>query len=105
MTNSIVKEFFLYLIWIDIFTSGSQRNIQSSGGTFRSRLGSYADVLRTVVMQQIIDSGGSLNGLELEEIEVFIHNVTPPISVTIDYLHHISIAILGRIFYTHYVGL
>ncbi|EFO28334.2 hypothetical protein LOAG_00153 [Loa loa] len=52
----------------------SRRNIQSNGGGFRSRLGSYADVLRTVVMQQIIDSGGSLNGLELEEIEDDIYD-------------------------------
>ncbi|KAM3726185.1 E3 ubiquitin-protein ligase [Dirofilaria immitis] len=56
-------------------TSGTQsaacarRNMQINGSSFRSRLGSYADVLRTVVMQQIIDSSGSLNGLELEEIE------------------------------------
>uniref|UniRef100_A0A158Q903 E3 ubiquitin-protein ligase n=1 Tax=Elaeophora elaphi TaxID=1147741 RepID=A0A158Q903_9BILA len=53
---------------------GSRHSMQSSGGSFRSRLGSYADVLRTVVMQQIIDSGGSLNGLELEEIEDDIYD-------------------------------
>ncbi|EJW85351.1 hypothetical protein WUBG_03736 [Wuchereria bancrofti] len=52
----------------------SRRSMQNSGGNFRSRLGSYADVLRTVVMQQIIDSGGSLNGLELEEIEDDIYD-------------------------------
>lgn len=50
--------------------------MQSTGGSFRSRLGSYADVLRTVVMQQIVDAGGSLNGLELEEIEVCIQCIT-----------------------------
>ncbi|MCP9265968.1 HECD1 [Dirofilaria immitis] len=49
--------------------SSARRNMQINGSSFRSRLGSYADVLRTVVMQQIIDSSGSLNGLELEEIE------------------------------------
>ncbi|CAG9534153.1 unnamed protein product [Cercopithifilaria johnstoni] len=52
----------------------SRRSMQSSGGSFRSRLGSYADVLRTVVMQQILDSSGSLNGLELEEIEDDIYD-------------------------------
>lgn len=45
------------------------RNVQSAGGGIRSRLGSYADVLRTM-MQQVIDSGASLNALELEELEV-----------------------------------
>ncbi|VDN02850.1 unnamed protein product [Thelazia callipaeda] len=47
--------------------SGSRRNIQE--GCLRSRLGSYADILRTVVMQQIIDSGGSVNSVELEDVE------------------------------------
>ncbi|KAL3982231.1 HECT-domain (ubiquitin-transferase) family protein [Acanthocheilonema viteae] len=52
----------------------SRRSTQGSGGSFRSRLGSYADVLRSVVMQQILDSGGSMNGLELEEIEDDIYD-------------------------------
>ncbi|KAK6110532.1 HECT-domain (ubiquitin-transferase) family protein [Brugia pahangi] len=56
------------------FGTGSRRSMQNSGGNFPSRLGNYADVLRTVVMQQIIDSGGSLNGLELEEIEDDIYD-------------------------------
>uniref|UniRef100_A0A914ZV22 E3 ubiquitin-protein ligase n=10 Tax=Parascaris univalens TaxID=6257 RepID=A0A914ZV22_PARUN len=48
--------------------SAVHRNVQSVGGGIRSRLGSYADVLRTM-MQQVIDSGASLNALELEELE------------------------------------
>uniref|UniRef100_A0A915PQB4 E3 ubiquitin-protein ligase n=1 Tax=Setaria digitata TaxID=48799 RepID=A0A915PQB4_9BILA len=54
--------------------SGPRRSVQNNGSSFRSRIGSYADVLRSVVMQQIIDSGGSLNGLELEEIEDDIYD-------------------------------
>ncbi|KHN87510.1 E3 ubiquitin-protein ligase HECTD1 [Toxocara canis] len=48
--------------------SAARRNVQSVGGGIRSRLGSYADVLRTM-MQQVIDSGASLNAVELEELE------------------------------------
>lgn len=66
----VLKNFFPFMHIKSICILGSKRNMQNSGGSFRSRLGSYADVLRTVIMQQIIDSGGSLNGLELGEIEV-----------------------------------
>ncbi|VDK47623.1 unnamed protein product [Anisakis simplex] len=50
-----------------------RRNVQSIGGGIRYRLGNYAEVLRTV-MQQVIDSGSSLNALELEELEDDIYD-------------------------------
>lgn len=53
--------------------SSVRRGVQSATGVIRSRLGGYADVLRTM-MQQVIDAGGSLNALELEEIDDDIYD-------------------------------
>ncbi|VDK38563.1 unnamed protein product [Gongylonema pulchrum] len=49
--------------------SGSRRSASANGVGLRSRFGSCTDALRNVIMQQIIEPGGSLNNLELAEID------------------------------------
>jgi hypothetical protein len=46
----------------------SRRNLTNIGSNIRSRLGNYADVLRNM-MQQVIESGGSLHGFDADDIE------------------------------------